>query len=303
MTATRKVPVGAIAVGERDREDLGDVAGLAESIRMVGLLHPVVVTEALALVAGGRRLAAVQHLGWTEVPVTVVDLSTVTDALRAEADENTERKPLTPYEASRARERRARVLAEDAAKRVGGRPRKEETSSKLDEVSRAADAPARATRKVAALGTGYSGSTLDKVDKIRDIAERGVVPVGTGQQRQEVPAPPEVREVAERELERVKKTGAAVDPAAKSVGEALKRYVEADPAVVAAAWRKNFMGAIARSGSITAFTPEQAAENADAELVAEVVRLAANLTDYAQRVEAAWRKANGGLRLVAGGAR
>ncbi|MFA7265815.1 MAG: hypothetical protein WC054_05850 [Candidatus Nanopelagicales bacterium] len=40
-------------------------------------------------------------------------------------------------------------------------------SSKLDK------GPTGATRKLAAAGTGYSGSSLDKVDKIRDAAERG----------------------------------------------------------------------------------------------------------------------------------
>jgi hypothetical protein len=53
------------------------------------------------------------------------------EVLRAEADENTCRKPLTPYEASYARERRAKVLSEDAAKRKAqapGRPRGEKAA-------------------------------------------------------------------------------------------------------------------------------------------------------------------------------
>ncbi len=83
------------------------------------------------------------------------DLTTAADVLRAESDENTCRKPLTPYEAAKARERRARILAPAAEERKrSGKP-----SSKLDEGS-----TARATRKAAAAGTGYSGSTLDKVD-------------------------------------------------------------------------------------------------------------------------------------------
>ena len=40
----------------------------------------------------------------------------------------------------------------------------EETSSNLDEVK--TPASNRATRKLAAKGTGYSGKTLDKVDKV-----------------------------------------------------------------------------------------------------------------------------------------
>lgn len=38
------LPLDAITVGERDRADLGDIAELADSIRAVGLLHPVVIT-------------------------------------------------------------------------------------------------------------------------------------------------------------------------------------------------------------------------------------------------------------------
>lgn len=58
-------------------------------------------------------------------------------------------RPLTPYEAARARERRAAVLAPKAAENKGGRP---ETGSKLDPVSEA-ERSARKTRKVAAVGT------------------------------------------------------------------------------------------------------------------------------------------------------
>lgn len=45
----------------------------------------------------------------------------------------------------------------------------------------------RKTRHVAATGTGYSGSTLDKVDKIRDAAERGVIRQGHHKQQRPTP--------------------------------------------------------------------------------------------------------------------
>lgn len=106
-----RMPVADIRVGVRDRADLGDLAVLQASITAIGLLHPVVVTEAGDLVAGGRRLAAVRGLGWESVPVTVVSFTTAAEVLRAEEDENTCRKPLTAYEAAQARERRARLLA------------------------------------------------------------------------------------------------------------------------------------------------------------------------------------------------
>lgn len=234
LATPKRVPVAAILVGERDREDLGDVEALATSIRAVGLLHPVVVTASMTLVAGDRRLAAVKRLGWTEVPVTVVDLSTAADVLRAEADENTERKPLTPYEASRARERRATVLVVDAEQRSlanlrQNQPRNANLASRSEAP---AIAPAvRETRKVAASGTGYSGSTLDKVDKVRTIAEKGVIPIGRGRDRREIPAPPAVRDVAKTELEGMKQTGGAVDRAAKNVDNAIGDLLDSDPAV------------------------------------------------------------------------
>lgn len=66
------------------------------------------------------------------------------------------------------------MLAADAAERKSSaikerddKGRAAPTGSKLDPVER----EATKTRKAAAIGTGYSGSTLDKVDKIRDIAE------------------------------------------------------------------------------------------------------------------------------------
>ena len=84
-----------IQVGFRYRKDLGDLRVLAESIGDVGLLHPVVVTPEGRLIAGQRRLEACRLLGWTEVPVTVVDLY---QAARGEAHENFVRKDLLPSE-------------------------------------------------------------------------------------------------------------------------------------------------------------------------------------------------------------
>ncbi|MGH8996030.1 MAG: ParB/RepB/Spo0J family partition protein [Acidimicrobiales bacterium] len=213
------VVLDRIRTGERDRIELGDIVELAASIDSVGLLHPVVVTADFELVAGERRLAAVRSLGWTEVPVTVVDLASAADVLRAEMDENTCRRSLSAYEASRARERRARVLAPKAAEREQAGVK--QPSAKLAEGKSKSE---RETRKVAALGTGYSGSTLDKVDRIRDAAERGVVRRG----KTEVPAPEPVREAARAALADVKQTGAAIESSHRKVTDAIERYIDDD---------------------------------------------------------------------------
>ncbi len=284
---TTQLPLDSITAGERDRADFGNIRELAESIAAVGLLHPVVVTSSGELVAGGRRLAAVRELGWAEVPVTVVDLTTAAEVLRGEADENTCRKPLTPYEASRARERRARVLTPVAKERQGERTDLQ-PSSKLDE-----GAPAdRATRKVAAVGTGYSGSTLDKVDRIRDAAERGVIRHG----KAEVPVPEPVREVAREALAEVKVTGAAVDRAHTKVADALARHVEEDPEIKNARLRSAMWKAIkATNDGLPLLDVDRAADAADEDLWDAMTRLRESLTAWLDAAEARRPR---GLRVV-----
>jgi N6-adenosine-specific RNA methylase IME4 len=105
--------IDQIRIGFRYRKDLGDVRTLADSIAEVGLLHPVVVTPSDRLIAGQRRLEACRQLGWTDVPVTVVDLL---QAARGEAHENFVRKDLLPSEIvalKRAIEPLERRLARD----------------------------------------------------------------------------------------------------------------------------------------------------------------------------------------------
>jgi len=247
-----RLPIDQIDVGERIRADLGDLTDLKNSIESVGLLHPVVVTKAGSLVAGERRLTAVRELGWTDVPVTVVDdLKDAATFLRAEADENTARKPFTPYEASRFRERQAELLKPLAKEREkAGKP-----SSNLDK------GQTGATRKLAAAGTGYSGSTLDKVDKIRDVAERGVVKIG----KTEVPVPDSVRLAANEALSDVKKTGAAIDAASKKVTRALDDFLDT-PSRRDDVYRANLAKAIAKATEFpSAFDATRAGELMDDE--------------------------------------
>ena len=67
------MPVTSILVGARHRKDLGDLEALARSIADLGLLHPIVVNQRGELLAGQRRLEACRLLGWTEVPVNIME--------------------------------------------------------------------------------------------------------------------------------------------------------------------------------------------------------------------------------------
>ena len=103
------VAVASIIVENRFRKELGDIEKLMKSISEVGLLQPIGVDALRRLVFGGRRLEAVKRLGWTLVPVKIVDC----DALIAEHDENEMR------EAFRASERVA--IAEAISLNLAGR--------------------------------------------------------------------------------------------------------------------------------------------------------------------------------------
>jgi ParB-like chromosome segregation protein Spo0J len=73
------VPIREISPAkDNPRRKVGDVDELAASIRAVGLLEPLIVTNGgglYQLVAGARRLAAAKQAGLTRVPVIVRELT------------------------------------------------------------------------------------------------------------------------------------------------------------------------------------------------------------------------------------
>lgn len=287
---TDVMDIADIDVGERDRTDMGDIAELAASIDAVGLLHPVVITADRKLIAGDRRLAAVRELGWLEVPVTVVDLESAADVLQAEMEENTCRKALTGYEADRARERRERILKPKAQAAQGKRTDLQPSAN----LAEGKPSTQRETRKVGAAGTGYSGSTLDKVRTIRNAAERGVVRQG----KAEVPAPEPVQQAAREALAEVQQTGAAIDASHRKVAEAIERYVEDDVDVQRARRVKAWFDALRTARSfrefdVTALPPLLSAEDWESSAL-----LVDGLADQIEKFRAA---RPGRLRVVNGG--
>lgn len=125
-----RIPVDAVVIGERGCKDLGDLDAMADSIAEQGLLYPIVIKPDNTLVAGERRLRACMQLGWTEIPVRVLD---VADLLSAERAENEVRKDFTPSEAIAI----ARVIDEAL---------KEENKARRKEIARAVGRASRAKR-------------------------------------------------------------------------------------------------------------------------------------------------------------
>lgn len=89
------VPLKDIIVEGRAREDFGEVGELAQSIRTLGLLQPIVLENNNELRAGERRFRAMQLLGWTEAPCVFLHELSEVDRLRVELEENSKRKNLT----------------------------------------------------------------------------------------------------------------------------------------------------------------------------------------------------------------
>ena len=96
MTPTpHSLPREQIKIGDRFRKDYGNVEELADSIRSYGLIHPPCVDADNNLVAGGRRMAAIDLLGWKTIPVTFVESLTDRQRRILEMEENIRRKSMT----------------------------------------------------------------------------------------------------------------------------------------------------------------------------------------------------------------
>lgn len=299
-----QIPIDSIAIESRHRHDFGDIGGLAGSIAAVGLLHPVVVTPDRVLVAGQRRIAACLSLGWSDIPVTIVDnLADAADLLRAEADENVQRKDFTPSEAesiAAAREELLRPLAE-RRKKAG---KIVEPSGNLPEGQR--------PRDVASIGTGYSASTLRKVREVKATAA-------------DESKPEPVREAAKQALADMDRSG-RVDPhfnrvqavehevtqqsmtelveRAAELGtvtpEAAERFFDAEQRSQLAQFEKHLLECVIAARKVLKFDADRVGSLCAEDVVKSVLILTADMHDFGRRVDAARPKQ---LRVIAGGLR
>lgn len=107
-----RVNINDIKIKDGRREAAPEnVQKLAESIREVGMIHPITIGRDNTLVAGLHRLSAAKSLGWTEVDCTVTDLEGLQAEL-AEIDENLIRTPLSVIETDNLLYRRKQIYEE-----------------------------------------------------------------------------------------------------------------------------------------------------------------------------------------------
>lgn len=101
------VPIDQIDFGERRRQDLGDISGLAKGIQRVGLLEPIIVdrngkNDRYRLVAGERRLQAVRLLKRKTIAAQLLEHLSDAELRDIELEENENRKALTERERTRS---------------------------------------------------------------------------------------------------------------------------------------------------------------------------------------------------------
>jgi ParB family chromosome partitioning protein len=100
------LPIGDIRPNPsqmRQRIDEGDLAELAESMKSLGVIQPIVVRpveEGYELVAGERRLRAAKMAGLEFIPAIVINMDDLTSSLSALV-ENIQRKDLSAIEEAR----------------------------------------------------------------------------------------------------------------------------------------------------------------------------------------------------------
>ena len=118
---TKLLPVSSIQVAERIRKDNGGLGELAGDIREHGLINPITVMEqtegGYVLIAGLRRLKAMELLGAEEIRATVMTALEADEMLMLEIAENEQRKEFTVSEKLAFAEKLKAVEAEKAKQR------------------------------------------------------------------------------------------------------------------------------------------------------------------------------------------
>ncbi|WP_062560347.1 ParB N-terminal domain-containing protein [Paracoccus aminovorans] len=246
-----KAEIGHIStMGRLRKADPKQVAGIAESIKEVGLLNPITVVlgkvifngqkiDGYQLVAGLHRLEACKSLGWADIPIAVLDLDEQ-QRIIAECDENLCGSVLTATERAMFSARRKEAYEALHPETRHGHNTKESGqvghSSFADDQSAKTGQSARAIRRDAERGQQVCKEALDilkgtkadtgvVLDAIKDLdpAAQVVAAYREVQKRQE----PVKRSTADdaQKSRASKIDGDVKDRAAKEVAEIIAEHV------------------------------------------------------------------------------
>jgi hypothetical protein len=165
MYKIKKVKCEDIIITDRYRKDLGDLDGLMESIKSIGLLQPIGITKDKILVFGYRRLRACMKSGCDEIEVKIVDIPSIREG---EYVENEIRKNFTISE----RVAIGLAVEEDIGERRGGNHGNQYSSGKAHKkADRQNELSGKETREIAS-GKARFGSR-ENYRKAKVVVEKG----------------------------------------------------------------------------------------------------------------------------------
>ena len=84
---------------------MGDIDALADSLKRLGQINPIVISKKNVLIAGERRLEAAKLLGWRTINVTIAEVSDELTRLEMEVEENIRRRDFNMEEIAEATRR------------------------------------------------------------------------------------------------------------------------------------------------------------------------------------------------------
>ena len=219
------ININSVIVEGRHRRDLGDIQSLADSIRKIGLLHPIVICKG-KLVAGERRLAAFKLLAeekgnghkYIYIPAHYAEnFEQAAQLLKAEHDENICRKDFAPSEAyaigqllepierAEAEERRSTLNNAETAEGNFPQAKKGKTADKVG------------------AAVGMSGKTYSKVkDVMLYAAEMNMPELVTLMDEQSVDA-------ASKQISRIKIQANHAEKRARPIPDGKYQVIYADP--------------------------------------------------------------------------
>jgi ParB family chromosome partitioning protein len=181
----KNVPIKELTVSPLNaRKNVGDITELADSIRAVGLLQPIIVREVegrLEVVVGQRRFLACKSLGWDTIPAVVRKDMTDREAMLLSLTENVQAATLDPIERAEATERVLEEFSRDmprqkaverVAKELGKSPNTIRQWLALLQTTEEVQRMVREKRIDTAVGASLAGVDRERqVELARAIAE------------------------------------------------------------------------------------------------------------------------------------
>lgn len=172
----RQIAISSINVAERIRKENGSLDELAQDIQKHGLLNPITVMEqtdgGYVLIAGLRRMKAVEHLGDTQIRATVMSPMEADEMLMLEIAENEQRKEFTVSEKLAFAERIRMVEAEKGRQRRMRKPVNGQMDSEVGNCPPQTDERNEAgkVREIVAKKVGFSSDR--QMRRAKEVAEK-----------------------------------------------------------------------------------------------------------------------------------